>query len=714
MKNLKTHYRTCNLCEAMCGLVITTENNQIKTIIGDDRDPLSRGHICPKALAYRDLHEDPDRLKFPVKKTDSGWKKITWEEAFETVATRLVETQDQYGNNAVGIYQGNPSVHNFGTLLYAPSLTRSLGTRNNYSASTVDQIPHQFAAYQMFGHQLLVPIPDIDHTGYMMIIGGNPLVSNGSLMTAPDVKNRLKSIQSRGGQFIVVDPRKTETAKLADEHLFIQPGTDVYFMIGLIQEVINQGWIKEGHLEKTIKNLDIFINAIPKISLDAISKITGIPKNKIQETAKDFCHAKSAVCYGRMGACTQKFGGTVHWLINGLNIITGNMDAIGGAMFTSPALDTLASGATRGHYNKGQSRVRNLPEFAGEYPAVTMADEMLVSGDGKIRAMVTSAGNPVLSVPGGKKLEKAFLALDFMVSIDFYINETTRYADIILPPAFNLNGGHFDIVFNIFSVRNIVKYSKAVFPKERGTKYDWEIFMELTQRIAKKKGNKYPILNHYLTKVFGPEWLLDLGIRLGEYGSLKSIFNWSGLTLSKVKTQVNGVDLGPLKPRFPNRLFTSDKKIDLAPPIFIEDLKRVNSNLNQTNQNSSLTLIGRRQLRSNNSWMHNCPSLMSGSNRFLVLMNPKDGQSRLINDGQKVKIESNNFVVELDAKLTEEMMPGVISIPHGWGHESEGTQQQTALKNRGGNLNALGDEFAIDPVTGNADLHIRNVEVTRL
>lgn len=709
--NFQTHYRTCNLCEAMCGLVITTQNEQIQTIVGDEKDPLSHGHICPKALAYKDLHEDSDRLKFPVKKTNSGWEQISWENALDEIADKLVNIQKIYGNNAVGVYQGNPSVHNYGTLLYGPTFFSSLRTRNKFSASTVDQIPHQFAAYQMLGHQLLVPIPDIDRTQYMIILGGNPLVSNGSLMTAPDIRNRLKAIQSRDGKFVVIDPRRTETAKLADEHCFIQPGTDVYFLIGIIQEIIKNGWIKQGHLDSVTKNLDEFLTSIPDIELETISSITGISSANIQRIAKEFSQAESAVCYGRMGACTQKFGGTVHWLINMVNIITGNFDAPGGAMFTSPAFDTLGNSQTKGHYNKGQSRVRNLPEFAGEYPAVTMADEMLVKGEGQIRAMVTSAGNPILSVPGGEKLDRAFSGLEFMVSIDFYINETTRHADIILPPAFNLNGPHFDVVFNIFAVRDVVKYSNPVFPKEPGTKYDWEIFMGLEKRVAQKNGRKYSKVNHFLSKKFGPEWLLDLGIRIGEYGSLKSLFKWNGLTLSKVKKQVHGVDLGPLKPRFPKRLFTSDKKIDLAPSIFIDDLKRVISNVAQSNANGSLTLIGRRQLRSNNSWMHNCPSLMSGRDRFLILMNPLDAQKKSIADGQKVRVKTSNAQIELEAKLSTEMMPGVISIPHGWGHEGKDTQQRIALENKGGNLNALGDDLAIDPVSGNADLHIRNVKV---
>ena len=714
MSLLQSHYRTCNLCEAMCGLVITTTNGNIEKIEGDKKDPLSHGYICPKALAYKDLHEDSDRLKFPIKKVKGSWKKISWDEAFNLVADRLVGIQEKYGNNAVGVYQGNPSVHNYGTILYAPAFVNGLGTRNRFSASTVDQIPHQFAAYQMFGHQLLVPIPDIDRTQYMIVMGGNPVVSNGSLMSAPNVKNRLKAIQERNGKFIVVDPRKTETAMIADHHYFIKPGTDVYFLIGLIQEVINNEWMKLGHLETVTKNLDHFLNVIPQIELDTISNITGISSLAIQQIAKDFCKAESAVCYGRMGTCTQRFGGTVHWLINILNIITGNMDSPGGAMFTTPAFDTLANPRTRGHYNKGQSRVRNIPEFAGEYPAVTMSDEMLVEGDGQIRAMVTSAGNPVLSVPGGEKLNQAFSGLEFMVSIDYYINETTRYADLILPPALNLHGGHFDIIFNVLSVRNTVKYSKAVFPKESGTKYDWEIFIELTERIAQKKGKKYPKINHFLSKRFGPEWLLDFGIRLGKYGSLKSFSKWNGLSLKKIKKQIHGVDLGPLKLCLPQRLFTSDKKIDLSPSIIIDDLTRVKSYLGQSEQNGDLTLIGRRQLRSNNSWMHNCRSLMRGKNRFLLLINPLDAESRSIREGSRVRVKSPKFQFDLDAKLTDEMMPGVISIPHGWGHESEKTLQKIAVENSGGNLNALGNDKAFDPVSGNADLHIRNVHVTPL
>jgi anaerobic selenocysteine-containing dehydrogenase len=584
-----------------------------------------------------------------------------------------------------------------------PMLIKQINTKNKFSATSVDQLPHMFAAYFMFGHQLLIPIPDIDRTKYMLILGANPLVSNGSLMTVPDVRNRLKNIMDKGGKVVVIDPRKTETAKIASDHCFIKPGTDVYFLLSILYQIINVHKISPGRLTEFTHSLDELEAIVKPFSPDATADITKIDADTVKTIAADFCNAESAVCYGRIGVCTQEFGGTVHWLINVINIVTGNFDREGGAMFTSPAVDILKRPTSIGHFDVWRSRVKNLPEFGGELPAVTLADEILTEGDGQIKAMLTIAGNPVLSVPNGGKLDPALDNLDFMVSIDFYVNETTRHADIILPPVHNLFSSHYDLIFHTLAVRNTANYSKPLFKKDPGTKLDWEIYLDLAQRISKIRKRPLNKMMYYMSKLFGPEWIINAGLKRGT----------SKLSLSKLKQNPHGIDLGPLKPTFPNRLFTKDKKINLMPEILVGDLKRVQETKNDRS-NGKLTLIGRRQLRSNNSWMHNCESLMSGRNRFNVIINQTDAEKRKIQDGQQVRVSSKHFQFNLTAKLTDDIIPGVISIPHGWGHDTDGIHLSTASAQPGGNINNLASGERIDMLTGNADLHVRDIEISLL
>ena len=699
----QTHYRNCNLCEAICGLEIQTENDSIKSIKADDKNPLSRGHICPKAFALKDLHEDPDRLQHPVRKTDNGWQKISWKEALDEVASKLCSIQEKYGQNSVGIYLGNPNVHNLGSMSIMPLLIKSIKTKNKFSATSVDQLPHQFAAHFMFGHHFMIPIPDIDRTNYMLILGANPLVSNGSLMTVPDVRNRLNKIMNNGGKVVVIDPRKTETAKIASEHCFIQPGTDVYLLLSILYQIINVHGVSPGRLEEFTIGLDELDSIVKPYSPESTAHITRINAENVKKIAADLCNAEAAVCYGRIGVCTQEFGGLSHWLINVINIVTGNFDREGGAMFTTPAVDILQPPSSKGHFDLWRSRVKNLPEFGSEFPAVTIADEITTEGDGQIRAMMTIAGNPVLSVPNGGKLDSALKSLDFMVSIDFYINETTKHADIILPPLHNLYSSHYDLIFHVLAVRNTAQYAKPIFKKPDDTKFDWEIYLDLAKRISKKRKRPLNKMMYYMSRLFGTEWIIKAGLKRGS----------SSLSFKALLKNPHGVDLGPLRPSLPERLFTSDKKIHLLPDILVKDLTRVHETMSERTI-SKLTLIGRRQLRSNNSWMHNCASLMSGRDRFNVLMNKEDAEKRQIQDGQHVRVSSPDFHIDLPVKISDEMMPGVISIPHGWGHNSDGIQLSTASKYPGGNLNNLANGEKIDMLTGTADVHIRNIEITLL
>jgi len=698
-----THFRNCNLCEAMCGLEIKTENTEVVSIRGDKEDPFSRGHICPKALGMKDIYDDPDRLKFPLRKTENGWEQISWEAAFDEVADKLKGIGRKYGDNAIGVYQGNPSVHNLGTTLFSPNFVRSLKTKNRFSATSVDQLPHHLAAMEMFGHPALMPVPDIDRTDFWLILGGNPLVSNGSIMTAPDLGKRLRAIKERGGKVVVVDPRKTETADKASQHIFIKPGTDVWLLLAMVHEVLEQAKLKLRHLTDLVdaSQINLLKDLIKPYTVEVAAEKTGIPKATIQQLTTDFINAGAAVCYGRMGVSTQLFGSLCQWLVHCLNILTGNMDRAGGFMLPSPAFDPVRpSKGKKRQLGRWKSRVRNLPEFNGEFPSVTLADEILTEGKGQIKAMVTSCGNPVLSVPNGGKLDDAFESLEFMVCVDIYLNETTRHADIILPPATGLEVPHFDIGFNQLSIRNVVKYSDPVFEKAEGAKYDYEIFQELTRRmqvgdLPTDEASRQKIAAQYQMT---PAMILDGGLRKGEYS----------LSLKEVKAAEHGLDLGPLKPRFPERLQTEGQKINLVPEIFQEDLKRLQ---NAPDTNGHLLLIGRRHLRSNNSWMHNSHRLVKGGDRCTILMHPADAAARGLVKGQKVAVSSRVGQIELPIEISDEMMEGVVSIPHGWGHGRKRIKMQVAEAHPGVSMNDLTDEFFVDELTGNAAVNGVVVEV---
>ena len=682
-----THYRTCNLCEAMCGLEIKTENGTITTIAGDKNDAFSRGHICPKAVAMKDIYEDPNRLKTPVKRTADGWKPISWEAAYSEIVDKLKDIQAKHGNNAVGVYQGNPSIHNLGTTLFSPSFFRLLKTKNMFSATSTDQLPHHFAALLMFGHYFLLPIPDIDHTDYWLIIGGNPVASNGSIMTAPDVTHRLQSIQKRGGKVVVIDPRFTETAEKATEHHAIRPGSDVFLLLGMIHVIFKENLVKMGKNEAFTEGLDKIKQIVENYSPEKIAAQTGISATTIERLAREFPAAKSAVCYGRVGVSTQAFGGVSQWLINVLNILTDNFDKAGGAMFTTPAFDIVRPSKAPPVIGRWRSRVRNLPEFMSELPVAALAEEILTEGDGQIRAMITSCGNPILSTPNGGQLEKAFEKLEYMVAFDIYINETTRHADIILPPATGLENTHYDITFHALAIRNTAKYSEALFPKSAGAKYDWEIYQELAHAFAntETEGGEFT--------PEPPEVKLNLGLMYGKYA----------LTLDQLKENPHGIDLGALQSCLPERLLTADKKIHLAPDLLVQDLERVQLAMDKKpTPQYPLFLIGRRHLRDNNSWMHNSARLVRGRNRCTLMIHPEDAHALGIDNQQVVKISSRVGSVEIAAELTDTMMRGVVSMPHGYGHARAGVQLDIANQHAGVSVNDLTDEFVLDELTGNA------------
>ncbi len=698
----QTHFRACNLCEAICGLEVEVRDNRVVSIRGDEHDPFSRGYICPKAMALGDIQDDPDRLRRPVRRTRGGdWIEISWSEALDETADRIRATRAQHGADALAIYLGNPNVHSLGAMLYGPPFLRSIRTRNRFSATSVDQLPHHVAARFMFGHQLLLPVPDVDRTDFLLMLGANPIASNGSLMTAPGIRRRLAALERRGGRLVVVDPRRSETAEVAQRHIYIRPGTDALLLMAMLQVILAEGLERPGRLETITTPLDEVRRLSQPFTPERVAVATGIAAVDIASLARDFAGATTAACYGRVGVSTQRFGGLCQWLINVLNIVTGNLDRPGGSMFTNPAVDAVARSG-RGQLGRWHSRVRGLPEFGGELPAAALAEEILEPGDGQVRALLTIAGNPVLSTPNGGQLETALPQLDFMASIDFYLNETTRHADIILPPTAPLERDHYDVVFHLLAVENSAKFSPAALAPPADALHDWQIVAELHRRLG--AGPIHQRALHAFSRWAGPRGLLDLGLRFGPHGAGLNPFR-RGLSLRRLERSRHGVHLGALEPCLPARLRTSDRRIQLAPAELTADLPRLRASLEAPPLEpvaGDLLLIGRRHLRSNNSWMHNLPRLVRGRSRCTLLMHPEDAGARALRNGQSVALISRVGRVVAPLELSDRIMPGVVSLPHGWGHHRAGARLTTAAQHAGASANDVTDDLVVDALCGTA------------
>jgi len=697
-----TVYRSCPLCEATCGVAITTEGDRVVSVRGDDADPFSRGYICPKGTALGDLHHDPDRLQRPMVREGSTWRELAWDAAFDLVARRLREVRAAHGKDAIGLYQGNPSVHNLGLMTYGRLLVGAIGGKNQFSATSLDQLPHMLAALLMFGNQILMPVPDIDRADLFICLGANPLASNGSIMTAPDVRGRLKAIRDRGGQLIVIDPRRTETAEKADRHLFLRPGSDAVLLLAMIETLFAESLVRLGHVP--VSGLSELRTVAAAWPAERAAPITGIAADEIRGLARALATTPRAVLYGRIGVCTQAFGGLAAWLCYAINALTGHLDQPGGLMFTTPAVDPLPLASLLGldgGFARWTSRVSGKPEFGGELPATVLAEEIETAGHGQIRALVTIAGNPVLSVPGGPRLERAIGTLDFMVSIDPYMNATTRLADVILPPASVLERSHYDAALNAFAVRNVAKYAPPTFARPAHARHDWEICLALWRRLghAAKLGPAGRLLERALGKL-GPEAIVDLALRAGPHR----------LSLSKLRAAPHGLDLGPLEPRLPGRLGTADHKVHLAPAAYLADVARLTAH-HAAAPATGLILIGRRHLRSNNSWMHNSERLTKGPARCTLMIHPDDAAARGLAEGGIAQVSTGRGAIDLPIEISDSIMPGVVSVPHGWGHSRAGIRMRVASATPGASVNDIIDPALIDELSGTSALTGQRVDV---
>lgn len=742
-----THVRTCPLCEATCGLELTIDAGKITRIRGDKDDVFSAGFICPKGTTLGALHEDPDRLRRPLVRDGEGFREASWEEAFELVDRGLTRVIEERGRDAVALYAGNPAAHGHELPFMLVPLVKALATKNFYTASTVDQMPKHVSCGLMFGAPLMIPVPDLDRTHYLMMLGANPWVSNGSLCTAPDFPGRLKAIQKRGGRVVVVDPRRTKTAEEADEHLAIRPGSDVFFLLSIAHVLFSENMVRIGRLEPHVAGVETVREIARDYTPGETAPVTGIPAETTVRVARELAAAPSAAVYDRIGAHTVEFGTLTSWMSDTLNALTGNLDREGGKMFPLPPharVDGDSPGGRGFQIARWRSRVRGLPEAFGQLPVAALADEIETPGEGQIRALVTIAGNPAVSNPNAGRLARALSTLEFMVAVDPYLNETTRHANVILPPSGPLARAHYDVGFYALSVRNVANYSPPLFdPDGPG---DWEIVARLAlvafgaarggtgvvgadpasvPRLALQEmidrevrspsspvhGRDPAEIQEALGDRPPVEKILDFRLRAGPFGDGFGA-RPGGLSLRMLEENPHGVDLGPLTPQLPGRIRTPSGKVELAPPEVVVDTERLRRGFQERRtRNGALVLVGRRHLRSNNSWMHNVPALVGGSNRCTLQVHPGDAARLGLLDGAPALVRSRAGEIEVPVEITDAILPGVVSLPHGWGHDAPGIQLTVAAKHAGSNSNVLTDESVIDELSGNAVLNAIPVEV---
>jgi len=686
----ETRFATCMLCEAMCGLAVTVEGGLATRIEGDKDDPMSRGHVCPKAVALEDVRLDADRVREPCMRDGEAWRRVGWDHALDEAGARLARVARDHGRDAVAVYLGNPMAHNGHGLLGAGVLLGVLRTRSRFSATSTDQLPHMLASLEMFGHQALLPIPDVDRAKLFLCIGGNPVVSNGSIMTAPGIERRLKDLRARGGKLVVVDPRRTETARMADEHHFIRPGTDALLLMAMVRTLLEEKLVTTGRLAHLMRGLPELEAASEGFTPERVAPHTGIAAAVTRRLARELAASDAGVVYGRVGVCQQEFGALAAWLVVALSALTGNLDREGGSMFTTPAIDLVRLGALlgqKGSFGKYKSAVRGLPEFGGELPVACLAEEIEA---GHVRALVTVAGNPVTSAPNGSRIARALEKLDVMISLDLYKNETTRHAHVFLPTTFGLERDHYDLVLQAVSVRNTTRWSPAVFAPPPGVRDDWSILVDLACAVS--RGSLVASAAAKAARALGARRVIDGALRAGPYR----------LSVRELEKHPHGMDLGALEPRLPGVLYTEDRRIHVAPRRFVDDVPRLRARLDVGTPDGSLVLVGRRNLRSNNSWMHNSRRLVKGRDACTLLMHPRDASARGLPAGARVRLRSRVGEVSVPLEITEDIAPGVVSLPHGWGHARAGVELRVAREHAGASINDVTDDARVDPLSGNA------------
>ena len=730
-------HRSCPTCEASCGLVLDVDESskQILSIKGDPDDHRSKGYVCAKSQAFHYVYEDPERLRRPVKKVNGAWQEIEWEQALAEITEKLSAIRNNHGKDAVAMYYGNPNGHNFSTMVYTQLFTQMLNTERFFSAGAVDQQPKNLSSELLYGNAWVFPIPDIQRSDFFVCMGGNPLVSQGSLMSAPNAEQQLSDIRERGGKVVVIDPRRTETANIANQHIFIKPGTDAYFLFAWANILFAENKIKLGRLTDIVDGLETVKALAEQFTPENTAAITGVSAAQLRALAEDFANARAPVVYGRIGLCTQEFGTIASWLVDVINLLNGRLDEPGGAMFPQAATELpppptpVVNELGRDRF---KTRVRNFPEYMGMMPASFMAEELAYDGDDKARALITVAGNPVLSVPNGEAIREAAEKLELIVALDFYINETTSLADYILPSTSQLEHSNYDFLFQTTAVRNFARYSPTVFKPDNDALHQYEIMTELVARINGMQAvdlhammieglagqiASSPRFAHLTAEQIksvcdahsGPDKLLDMMLRAGPHGD--QFTDGEGLNLNKVKAAEHGLDLGPLKPRLPDILQTKDKRLNIAPPLIIDDVSRLQKAA--ATANDGLRLIGRRHIRDMNSWLHNINQYVRGKNRCTLLVNPEDANRLGLKNGGNARVKGAGREATVEVSVSDSIMPGVVSLPHGFGHRYKDTGQSTAREKLPGvSCNDLIDWTVLDEPSGTSVVNGAKIEVS--
>jgi anaerobic selenocysteine-containing dehydrogenase len=731
MPERRTVHRVCPFCEATCGLEIQVEGDAIVSVRGDKADPFSRGFICPKAHGLKELTHDPDRLRRPLRRTPTGFEEISWEEAFTEVEARLLAVREQHGNDAIGMYTGNPVVHELGAVMYRPVLVRALASKSLFNSSAIDTLPKIVQTGLMFGRHFPtgVPVPDIDRTRHLLIVGANPMISHGSLMTMPDAPGRLRGVRERGGKLVVIDPRRTETAKIASEHHFIRPGSDAAFLLALVHTLFDEDLVALGAAAGLLNGLDEVEAIAREFAPETVAAFCGIEASEIRRIAREFAAAESAACYGRLGTCVQEFGTLASWGCDLVNILTGNLDRPGGVMFTTPAapIDAALPKGKGFELGRFRSRVSGQPEVEGLIPSSTMAEEMLTPGPGQVRAMILLMTNPLRSAANSAQLERAFAGLDFLVAVDFYLNETTRHAHIILPTPSPAEQASYEVGLYLLSVRNVAKWSWPAVEPPPDTPATWQVLSRLAASLMGLGALPAQAVDDVILRTFatgavdgcrwaglgvdevvakveggiGPERIMDMLLRIGPYGDGFGR-NPDGLTLAKLREAPHGVDLGPLAPRLKEIINTESGAIELAPRTMTDDLPRLRARL--ASGAAELVLIGRRDMRCSNSFMHNLPALVKGKDRCTLQVSRADAQRIGLDHGGSARVSSRVGSLVARVEVNDDLMRGVVSLPHGWGHGAEGTRLRVANAHAGVNTNLLTDDQAYDAASGTAVL----------
>jgi anaerobic selenocysteine-containing dehydrogenase len=742
MSAATTHYRTCPLCEAMCGLEVAVAGDRVTGIRPDREDVWSKGYVCPKGAVLGDLHHDPDRLRAPLVRDGASWREVGWDEAFAEVERRVHPILGRHGIGAVTAYVGNPTAHNFSLSRYVGAFIAMSTLPVLYSAGTVDQWPKNLVGALLYGGMWTIPVPDLDRTEHLIVLGANPSASQGSLLAAADVLGRLDAIRARGGKVIVVDPRRTGTAAHADEWLPIRPGTDAALLMAMAHVILAEGQERLRHLAGRTLGLERVRELCRDFTPEAVADTCAIPAPTIYRLARDFAAADRAAVYGRIGTCNQEFGTLASWLVEVLNVLTGNLDRAGGSMLANPIAWPITSlrppdQAEGWQLHRWTSRVRGAPEVLGQFPISCLAEEIATPGEGRIRGLITIAGNPAISAPDAARLETALPLLDAMVCVDNYLNETTRHAHVILPGLSPLEQPHYDELIWSWAVRNAGNYSPAIFPVPAGRPAEWEILLRLAAIVAGQKAADVDVamLDDFFfaglvgvlsgkpgsriagrdpgeivraTPGHGPERLLDFAIRCGPWGEAYGR-EPDGLTLDTLRSRPHGIDMGPLEPRLDDILETPSGQIELAPEHIVADVPRLRARL--ARRDAGLVLVSRRHLRSNNSWMHNLEKLVAGRERCTLLVHPDDAARLRLAAGGRARVCSQAGAIEVAVQVSDEMMPGVVSLPHGWGHDRDGARLAVASRHAGVNSNLLAPGELVDVPSGNAVVNGIPVEV---